>query len=217
MKRYILFPVFMAMALCNVSCNKVETEEPTENPYKKLELSTFLLGAVIQNHQLIAQLEERSTIDGLTQVNNRNAMNERVERLVSGEDKLPEVMGIAFVDVNGLKAMNDSCGHIAGDRMLSKTASLLKLAFGDYEIYRAGGDEFVIFCPDITKEKLDEQIEQLRSLTERTPDISFAVGTVHVTGGYDIHKAMQTADERMYADKKEYYRLHPEKAGNRAN
>lgn len=184
---------------------------------KKLELSTFLLGAVIQNHQLISQLEERSTIDGLTQVNNRNAMNERVERLVSGEDKLPEVMGIAFVDVNGLKAMNDSCGHIAGDRMLSKTASLLKLAFGDYEIYRAGGDEFVISCPDITKEKLDEQIEQLRLLTERTPDISFAVGTVHVTGGYDIHKAMQTADERMYADKKEYYRLHPDKAGNRAN
>ena len=184
---------------------------------KTLELSTFLLGAVIQNHQLIAQLEERSTIDGLTQVSNRNAMNDRVERLVSGEDKLPEVMGIAFVDVNGLKAMNDSCGHIAGDRMLSKTASLLKLAFGDYEIYRAGGDEFVIFCPDITKEKLDEQIEQLKSLTERTPDISFAVGTVHVTGGYDIHKAMQAADERMYADKKEYYRLHPEKAGNRAN
>ena len=184
---------------------------------KTLELSTFLLGAVIQNHQLIAQLEERSTIDGLTQVSNRNAMNDRVERLVSGEDKLPEVMGIAFVDVNGLKAMNDSCGHIAGDRMLSKTASLLKLAFGDYEIYRAGGDEFVIFCPDITKKKLDEQIEQLRSLTERTPDISFAVGTVHVTGGYDIHKTMQAADERMYADKKEYYRLHPEKAGNRAN
>ena len=184
---------------------------------KKLELSTFLLGAVIQNHQLISQLEERSTIDGLTQVSNRNAMNDRVDRLVSGEDKRPEVMGIAFVDLNGLKMVNDHFGHDAGDKLLSRTASLLKIAFGDHEIYRAGGDEFVIICPDIAEEKLDEQVEQLRSLTERTPDISFAVGTVFVSGDYDIRNAMQIADERMYEDKQQYYAKHPKSSRNAQN
>lgn len=176
-----------------------------------LELTTFLISAVIANHQLLSRLEVMSRTDALTQVGSRNAMNERVDKLVSGEDKSPEIMGVAFADLNGLKTVNDTEGHTAGDKLLSKAASLLKIAFGDYEIYRAGGDEFVIFCPDITEEKLAAQVAQLRSLTESTPDVSFAIGTALVSGEYDICKAMQTADERMYKDKQEYYRQHPEK------
>ena len=138
-------------------------------------------------------------------------MNERVDKIVSGEVKAPEKMGIAFADLNGLKTVNDDEGHEAGDKLLSRAASLLKIAFGDYEIYRAGGDEFVVLCPDITEEKLAELADQLRTLTGTTSDVRFAVGTVHAAGKYDICKAMQTADERMYKDKEEYYRLHPEK------
>ena len=176
-----------------------------------LELSSFVLAAVIQNHYLISNLEMKSTVDGLTQVYNRNAMNDRVEKIVSGEVKAPEKMGIAFADLNGLKTVNDDEGHEAGDKLLSRAASLLKIAFGDYEIYRAGGDEFVVLCPDITEEKLAELADQLRTLTETTSDVRFAVGTEYVTGSYDICKAMQIADERMYKDKEEYYRLHPDK------
>lgn len=176
-----------------------------------LELTTFLIAAVIANHQLVSRLEFRSTVDGLTQVSNRNAMNDRVDSFVSGEVKLPAKMGVAFADLNGLKTVNDDEGHDAGDKLLMRAASLLKLAFGDYEIYRAGGDEFVIFCPDISEEKLGELVQQLRTMADSTPDVSFAVGTAYLTGDYSIIKAMQTADERMYNDKEEYYRLHPEK------
>ena len=176
-----------------------------------LELSAFLLAAVIHNHQLISRLEQKSSVDGLTQVNNRNSMNERVDGIISGKIRKPEVMGVAFADLNGLKGVNDAEGHDAGDKLLSKAASLLKIAFGDYEIYRAGGDEFVVLCPGITEDKLCQQVKQLRALTESTPDVSFAIGTVFVTGDYDICKTMQIADERMYMDKEEYYRQHPEK------
>ena len=176
-----------------------------------LELTTFLIAAVIANHQLVSKLEFRSTVDGLTQVSNRNAMNDRVDGFVSGETKPPAAMGVAFADLNGLKTVNDDEGHDAGDKLLSRAASLLKLAFGDYEIYRAGGDEFVIFCPDIPEEKLGEMVQQLRTMADSTPDVSFAVGTAYVAGDYSIIKAMQTADEQMYKDKEEYYRLHPEK------
>ena len=177
-----------------------------------LELTSFLIAAVIFNHQLVTQLEEKNTIDGLTHVSSRNAMNDRVDRLVSGKEKLPAAMGVAFADLNGLKTVNDENGHNAGDKLLVRAGSLLKLAFGDHEIYRAGGDEFVVFCPDITEENLEEQIKQLRTLMNSTPDVSFAVGSVYVTGEYDIRELMHTADERMYKDKQEYYRLHPEKA-----
>ena len=176
-----------------------------------LELTTFLIAAVIANHQIVSQLEFKSTIDGLTQLFNRNSMNERVDKLVSGETKLPNEMGVVLADLNGLKNVNDDEGHHAGDKLLVRAAALLKLAFGDYEIYRAGGDEFFIFCPDISGEKLTQQVKQLRTLTDSTPDVSFAIGYVYVTGEYDIRNAMKTADERMYKDKQEYYRLHPEK------
>ena len=176
-----------------------------------LELTTFLIAAVIYNHQLVSRLEFRSTVDGLTQVNNRNAMNDRVDGFVSGKVQLPAAMGVAFADLNGLKTVNDNEGHEAGDKLLTRAASLLKLAFGDHEIYRAGGDEFVVFCPDITEEKFAQQVSQLRSLADSTPDVSFAAGTAYVSGEYDICRTMQLADERMYKDKEEYYRLHPEK------
>ena len=176
-----------------------------------LELSSFMIAAVITNHQLVERLEERSTVDVLTQVSNRNAMNDRVDAVVSGEAELPKNLGIAFADLNGLKTVNDREGHDAGDRLLTRAAALLKIAFGDYEIYRSGGDEFVVLCPDITEEGLRQQVAMLRSLADSASDVSFAVGTAYCTGSFDIRLAMQEADERMYKDKQEYYRLHPEK------
>ncbi len=178
---------------------------------KTLEICAFLLAAVIQNHQLISRLEEKSSVDGLTQVNNRNAMNERVDSYTSGAVRMPDAMGVAFADLNGLKSVNDDEGHDAGDRLLRRAASLLKIAFGDYEIYRAGGDEFVVLCPDVTEVALEAMTAQLRALADNTSDVSFAVGTVFCSGEYDVRNAMQMADERMYRDKEEYYRLHPEK------
>lgn len=176
-----------------------------------LELTTFLIAAVISNHQLVSRLELMSMTDGLTQVGSRNAMNVRIDRLLSGEDKLPETMGVVYADLNGLKTVNDAEGHDAGDKLLSKAASLLKIAFGDYEIYRAGGDEFVILCPGVTEEVPERQVKQLRTLMESTPDVSFAVGIAFEKGKYDVCKAMQAADESMFRDKQDYYRQHSEK------
>ncbi len=175
-----------------------------------LELSTFLLATVVANHQLVSRLQLKSTIDELTQVSNRNALNDRLERLSSGEVHKPETMGVIFADLNGLKAVNDDQGHETGDMLLKRAAALLKIAFGGYDIYRAGGDEFVILCPDIEEEKVEEFVSRLKGLANNTPDVSFAVGTEFCTGEYDINKAIQTADDDMYKDKKEFYDSHPE-------
>ena len=176
-----------------------------------LELTSFLIAAVISNHQFVERLEVMSMIDVLTQVSNRNALDTRISNLRTGIDKTPDVLGIVYADLNGLKTVNDDEGHDAGDRLLSKSASLLKIAFGEYEIYRLGGDEFIILCPDITEEKLVQQVTQLRALADTTEDVSFALGHVYCSGTYDISAAMQEADENMYKDKEEYYRLNPEK------
>ena len=176
-----------------------------------LELTTFLISSVIANHQFVSQLEFKSSVDGLTQLLNRNTMNERINAFFTDKSQQPQTMGVVLADLNGLKIVNDDEGHDAGDRLLMRAAALLKLAFGDYEIYRAGGDEFFVFCPDIAEEKLKQQVQQLYTLANSTPDVSFAVGSVYVTGDYDIYSVMKTADERMYKDKQEYYRQNPDK------
>lgn len=185
--------------------------EKTMEIKETLELSTFMLAAVIAHHHLVSRLKTMSTTDSLTQVLNRNAMNERVDRLVSDPSSHPQKMGIAFADLNGLKAVNDGIGHDAGDQLLKNASALLKIVFSDYEIYRSGGDEFVILCPDITREELDESIARLRLLAENTPNVSYAIGTEWVEGEYNILTAMQNADKNMYKDKAEYYRQHPDK------
>lgn len=180
-----------------------------------LELTTFMLAARISHHHLVLRLEEMSRTDSLTQVLNRNAMNDRVDKLRADKTLGPKAMGVVFADLNGLKAVNDNSGHEAGDKLLRNAASLLKIVFGDYEIYRSGGDEFVVLCPNIAEETLNESISKLGVLAENTPDVSFAVGTKWVEGDYDILAAMQTADQNMYLDKEAFYQKHPEK--NRRN
>ena len=176
-----------------------------------LSLSTFLLAAVIENHQLLARLEEKSTLDVLTGVGNRNAMNECLNTFTMGVMKLPETLGVVFADLNGLKRVNDEEGHEAGDKLLKRAAGILKIVFGDELIFRVGGDEFVILCPKIVEQEMTERVAQLKVMAGNTSDVSFAVGSVFCKGEYDIEAAIQTADERMYQDKKEYYRTHPKK------
>ncbi|MBQ9518289.1 MAG: sensor domain-containing diguanylate cyclase [Firmicutes bacterium] len=176
-----------------------------------LELASFILASVIANYQVVSQLKIMSTTDGLTQVNNRNAMNIRIDKILSGETPQPQSMGVLFTDINGLKTVNDTFGHGAGDKLIKKAAAILNIVFADYEVYRSGGDEFVVFCPDISREEFDKNIEQLKSLTDSTADISAAIGAEYFADDYDILRAMHIVDEKMYRDKEAYYRLNPDK------
>jgi diguanylate cyclase (GGDEF)-like protein len=180
-----------------------------------VELTAYFLGAEIANYLLLERLDVMSHVDSLTGLNNHNAMLLTMKKYMEEETENP--FGVVNIDLNGLKIVNDDEGHDAGDRLLVRAAALLKLAFGDYEIYRAGGDEFVLLCPGITEEQMQAQVQQLRSLADSTPDLSFAVGSVHAAGEYDIRKLMHTADELMYKDKQEYYRQHPEKDRRKQN
>ncbi|MCR5740758.1 MAG: GGDEF domain-containing protein [Lachnospiraceae bacterium] len=176
-----------------------------------MELCSFLIASVIYNNQLLARLEVKSMVDELTQLKSRNALNERVEKYSSVDPGSSETIGVVFADLNGLKTTNDLKGHEAGDRLLVKAASLLKIGFGDWEIYRAGGDEFVILCPGVTEETMQNQLSDIRRLLESTSDVSFAFGTAYCRESQNIRQAIKMADENMYRDKENYYRDHPEK------
>jgi diguanylate cyclase (GGDEF)-like protein len=194
--------------------------EKMEKIKETLELSTFLIAAVITNHQLLSRLEERSSVDILTNVGSRNAMDDRIDKYISGEEELPHVMGIAFADLNGLKAVNDDEGHDAGDKLLKRAAALLKIAFGDYGIYRAGGDEFMVIMRKVGTEEveailrmLDAKLEVINTVKTEPWDYSTAYGYgFRVECGKDcddyIHQTYLLADQRMYEAKKLHHKKH---------
>ena len=176
-----------------------------------LGLTAFILSAEIANDQNVRKMKIMSSTDLLTGVYNRNAMNNRISEDVNGTRLIQKPFGVFFIDVNGLKTINDTQGHLAGDNLLKDVASTLKeLKSDNVEIYRVGGDEFLIITPKTSPAEFLRIEEELRSKCELPNRAHFAVGSCHSDENDDVRKAMQKADARMYEVKEEYYSRHPE-------
>lgn len=147
------------------------------------------------------RLEFLSYRDMLTSLYNRHKYFE----VLSAYAKNPPVnMGVAYVDLNGLKQLNDSSSHEAGDRYLCTTAELLKENFGE-GCYRIGGDEFVVLAAEMEKVEFCRRVEALRQSAARE-NISMAIGCRWSDECGDIHEMIGAAEKEMYAQKKEHYR-----------
>lgn len=175
-----------------------------------LEVTTFFIASEIANYQLLKRLEILSNMDLLTGCRNRNAMNNRVAEFDKPDAKKYKNIAVIFADLNGLKQTNDREGHPAGDRLLKRAANVLAEVFTEEEIYRAGGDEFMILALNTSEKEMEDKIATLRNVSEDN-QVSFAVGLSFDDTKLDIRKDMHIADERMYDDKDEYYREHPER------
>ena len=185
----------------------------TENTVKikeTLELTSFFLASELSNYQLVERLKILSTMDMLTGVYNRNEMNNRIDALRIPDTNLIYNFGIVFADVNGLKRVNDTEGHPAGDLLLKNGANVLENAFIGDTVYRAGGDEFMVFLTDTSEEELKKKCELAKELSEKYPNVSFALGYCFASDSKNIVDTLKTADERMYEDKELYYKNHPE-------
>ena len=208
-KTIVLFPLEFKDELLgyiwaiNFSSDKAETIKET------FELTTFILASELYSYRMMEKLHILSSTDMLTGVMNRNEMNNYVCALA--KETADKTVGVLFADLNGLKAVNDGEGHIAGDTLLKNAADALRDVFAVHEIFRAGGDEFVVILTDITEEELNERVERLKKVTEKYDDLVFAIGAAFEDDVKNVRIALRNADERMYINKKKYYELHPEK------
>ncbi|MBR5420626.1 MAG: GGDEF domain-containing protein [Lachnospiraceae bacterium] len=171
-----------------------------------LESTTYFIASEIANHKLMDQLRFMGSYDMLTGVRNRNAMNQRIDDIVRNTEKLPGRTAVLFADLNGLKRTNDNSGHASGDRLLQKSAEILKKAFPDSDIYRAGGDEFMVLATDISEDELEKRLKILDESRSDPEEACFALGYCYVDEDTDIRRAMSIADQRMYEDKQNYYK-----------
>jgi diguanylate cyclase (GGDEF)-like protein len=171
-----------------------------------LEVTTFLIASEISSYLLLNKLQIMSTIDSLTGVKNRNVMNNRIDQIVAGRKPSPDA--VIFADLNGLKRMNDDQGHISGDKVLRSAAEILQYVFPDEDVYRAGGDEFMVLVSNITENELNTRVAKIRTMAKLSENVRFSIGTCY--GEPDVRRAMHIADEQMYADKNSFYAEHPE-------
>lgn len=141
--------------------------------------------------------------DGLTGLGNRTAYDERLEALKK------KSLTIFVFDINNLKYVNDTFGHLCGDELIKAGADIIASIFGEIgKCYRTGGDEFVCLADSIVD--ADEYADRFRkSLVEfnQTNALEFplviALGYVSFDGGSDISSAVEAADQKMYENKKE--------------
>ena len=212
-KSLVLFPLKARGELIGYIWASNFAVEDTLRIKETLELTTFFLASEIASYQMFDRLKILSTMDMLTGVYNRNEMNNRVDHL-SEEGTAGKPIGVVFADLNGLKVVNDAEGHLAGDLLLKNAALLLQNIFIGNEVYRAGGDEFMVLIEDATPKVLEYQVERIKKHSEAYRNVSFAVGFCCEQDGKDIRKALKIADQRMYEDKKRFYEEHPERKRN---
>ena len=145
--------------------------------------------------------------DDMTGLKNRRAYNEHVERL---QDGCSDAWWVVMVDVNGLKEMNDTKGHKAGDELIMGTAECLRDSFDRIDsIYRLGGDEFCVIVEGADA-YIDDCLSRLRVHGDAwagdvVSGISLSYGSARINDYAVPSDAVKAADSRMYEAKREYY------------
>lgn len=147
-----------------------------------------------------AYLEKLSYRDMLTGLYNRNRYIERLEAYKQVQD---QQIGAIYIDLNGLKKVNDEQGHRAGDELIVRAAGTIAGIFAE-DAYRVGGDEFVVILLDVSREEFARKTEQLRrQMQENSVDAS--IGEVWQASTENLEDLLRRADENMYREKKRYY------------
>ncbi len=149
------------------------------------------------------------THDVMTGVYNRAYFEEKLGEL---EKDRNEPISIIIADLNGLKTVNDTLGHQAGDSLIRRMAEVLKASLDEGNIAaRIGGDEFALILPDVDEEGAKESLERIASLIVlnnkyyREPELSMSLGAATSRPDLTLEKIIALADDAMYEDKGQYY------------
>lgn len=178
-------------------------DNPKAN-YKDLSLmssASFFMLDSIERRESHSKLQRLSFEDTLTAVHNRNKFNYDIEEYTT---KPVDDIGVAYFDINGLKEVNDTEGHEAGDKLVKSAASGINSVFiGD--TYRIGGDEFVVITCHVKKDVFEQNVEEtIKKLNENGISVSF--GTSWEQNSGNIEKQLSTADHLMYENKLLHYK-----------
>ncbi len=178
--------------------------EPVGAPKENVRATIVLLAAqaaiAIERVDLLARLERIAHTDELTGLPNRRAWREELPREMARAKRERWPLCVAMLDIDGLKKLNDTHGHHAGDQLLKQNAAAWSSALRPVDLLaRYGGDEFAAV---LTGCRLEDAQKLVDRLIEATPeDHSFSVGIAEWDGVQDVQALMAAADAGLYTAK----------------
>ncbi|SCJ06645.1 Bacteriophytochrome cph2 [uncultured Butyricicoccus sp.] len=161
---------------------------------------TYIIANELQKRLLTEALTKKSYQDPLTGLNNRLAYDEMLDHLRGKEFPV----GVGFLDINGLKWINDTLGHDMGNKVIQKICTILNEHIEQQYIYRISGDEFVMIWPDVDYKVFMSAAKKLEAALFAEKNIAsfgFVWGKEEDTGiaVRKAEKAMRTAKNKFYA------------------
>ncbi|MBS6646213.1 MAG: EAL domain-containing protein [Clostridiaceae bacterium] len=178
------------------------------NPKRRVEdirpmtlLLPFQMKAM-QDYDLNKRLTDMIYKDSLTGVLNRSSYLEYESEF--GTDTV-STLGVASVDINGLKKYNIRYGSSYGDHMIASTADLLKKTFVSSKIFRMAADEFLIVEEDVSYERFTKEVEFFKQNLSQVDQNLASVGCVWEKQNINLEDQVRQADELMRIEKQNYY------------
>lgn len=184
----------------------------TDETRRLIRLYAAQAAIAIANAQLLAETHRLARDDDLTGVMNRRSLMERLEGELHGATRHGDVLAVVLCDVDGLKDVNDTAGHLAGNEVLVRIAHVIREAVRAEDVVaRFGGDEFVVLLPrtgPLPAQALVGRVgARLRNETyhwagaeNSVPRVSFGIAWFP-EDGRTADALIAAADRRMYEDK----------------
>ena len=175
-----------------------------------IEEISRLRALVAQLERRVEELDELAHQDSLIELPNRRGFMRELERLVDRGNRYGHIAAMLYVDLDGLKMINDSFGHQAGDEALIQVAQLLNGGVRRSDVVaRIGGDEFAILLESATEASAHETAARLENMVcdcDFTHDgdvlpLSVAIGVAVIGPNDCAADVMARADEEMYRRK----------------
>ena len=195
---------------------RAEKDAFTKDNLRILLAISSKISLAIENALKYRQVENSATIDYLTNLPNARSLFLRLDSELARCRRMNIPLSVLVCDLDGFKQVNDSFGHLTGNKVLSSVADGLKANCREYDyVARMGGDEFVLLLPHITPESVDERISQMMRIAAEAGEIipgkrflSMSVGEAfYPLDGNNAEELLATADRRMYKNKQQQ-RLH---------
>jgi diguanylate cyclase (GGDEF)-like protein/putative nucleotidyltransferase with HDIG domain len=191
----------------------IDTDGFTMEHLRILKTIAVKGGAAVHNALIYEETQQSAWTDALTGLPNARALFARLREEVARAARQHQPFTLFVIDVNGLKRINDTLGHLVGNRVIAAVAAALRGALREYDFAaRLGGDEFVLLLPGLGSEDAAEKRIDLRLAVEAlhdeaASDISVSMGSAcYPADGTDGDQLLALADKRMYWHKRQRHR-----------
>jgi len=171
-----------------------------------LSYTIALGGALLDNARLFEQVRHLSVSDPLTGLANYRRLLDVLENETERTNRNARPFALILLDLDGLKKINDTFGHLVGSRAISRTADILRIHCRTIDTAaRYGGDEFALVLPETEEEearKVADRIREVMAQDAEKPPLSASIGiSIYRGSGERTEKLISEADAKLYEEK----------------